>query len=239
ALPVYLSPGALGLLDRAGTRCGGLRRDADFPARRISGSRNALSDKHTPFGRVPAFSKYAWLPGSDCRQQSECDGDSCRLWVANALDCRVCAAGRVCMAFWRASLYSHRRIARMKLFRLFGAIFSLSLRRELAFRAHLVFQGLMTIVGVISGLAVLGIIYTQTHTLGGWSLGEAITLLGTFQVVSGILSTFIEPNVMWFSDQVKDGKLDHVLIQPVPSIFLVSLGTCAPLALSQVVVGVV
>ena len=127
----------------------------------------------------------------------------------------------------------------MKLLRLFGAIFSISLRRELAFRANLVFQVLMTIVGVISGLAVLGIIYTQTRTLGGWSLGEAIILLGTFQVVSGILATFIEPNVMWFSEQVKDGKLDHVLIQPVPSIFLMSLGTCAPLALSQVIVGVV
>jgi ABC-2 type transport system permease protein len=127
----------------------------------------------------------------------------------------------------------------MRLLRLFGAIFSLSLRRELAFRANLLFQLLMTIIGIVAGLATLEIIYTQTSTLGGWNQGEAIVLLGTFQIVSGFLSTFIEPNIVWFAGQVKDGRLDNILLQPVPSIFMVSLGTCAPLGLSQVVVGII
>lgn len=73
--------------------------------------------------------------------------------------------------------------------------------------------------------------------LGGWSLGEATALLGTFQVVSGILATFIEPNLEWFTSQVKNGKLDNILLQPVPSIFLASLGSCAPLGLSEVMLG--
>ena len=127
----------------------------------------------------------------------------------------------------------------MRLLRLFGAIFSLSLRRELAFRANLVFEMLMTATGIASGLAALGIVYTQTDTLGGWSLGESILLLGTYQIVSGMLSTFVEPNVLWFSGQVKSGKLDDILLKPVPSIFLASLGTCAPLGLSRVAMGVV
>jgi ABC-2 type transport system permease protein len=122
---------------------------------------------------------------------------------------------------------------------MFGMIFSLSLRRELAFRADLVFQVLMTVISLASGVAALGLVYTQTDTLGGWSLAEAIVLLGTYQIVSGLLATFIEPNVTWFADQVKSGKLDEVLLKPVPSIFLVSLGSCAPLALSQVGTGIV
>ncbi len=126
----------------------------------------------------------------------------------------------------------------MRLLRMFGAIFSLSLRRELAFRVDLLFQVLMTAISIASGLAALGLVYTQTDTLGGWSLGEAILLLGTYQIVSGILATFIEPNVTWFAGQVKSGKLDEVLLKPVSSIFLVSLGTCAPLALSQVLIGI-
>ncbi len=92
----------------------------------------------------------------------------------------------------------------MRLLRLFGAIFSLSLRRELAFRANLVFQLLMTVIGIVAGLATLQIIYTQTSKLSGWSLGEAIVLLGTFQIMSGLLATFIEPNIVWFASQVKD-----------------------------------
>ncbi|EFH83171.1 ABC transporter permease [Ktedonobacter racemifer] len=125
----------------------------------------------------------------------------------------------------------------MKLLQLLGMNFSLSLRRELAFRANLVFQLLLTTLNIASGFVVLSVIYTQTQTLAGWSLGESITLLGTFQVSSGIFSTFVEPNLSWFAGQVRDGKLDHVLLQPAPSLFMVSLGKCAPFALSQVALG--
>jgi ABC-2 type transport system permease protein len=98
---------------------------------------------------------------------------------------------------------------------------------------------LMTATEIVAGLAALGIVYTQTPTLGGWSLGEAIVLLGTYEIVSGLLATFVEPNVAWYGEQVKSGKLDDVLLKPVSSVFLVSLGRCAPLGLSQVVMGVV
>lgn len=125
----------------------------------------------------------------------------------------------------------------MKMLRLLGVSFSLSLRRELAFRANLFFQVLLTIFDIVSGLLVLGTVYTRTQTLAGWHFGDALVLLGTFQIVSGLYQTFIEPNLSWFSGQVNSGKLDHVLVQPIASLFLVSLGRCAPLALSQTALG--
>jgi len=125
----------------------------------------------------------------------------------------------------------------VRLARLLGTIFSISLRRGLAFRGNLHFEWLISITGVAAGLAALGIVYTRTDALGGWSLGEAIVLLGTYQVVSGMLWTFIEPNLVSFHGQVLDGELDDILLKPVPSIFLASLGTCAPLGLAQVVSG--
>lgn len=125
----------------------------------------------------------------------------------------------------------------MKLLRLFGASFSLSLRREITFRANLVFQLVLMALSIVSGLVVLRAVYTQTQTLGGWSLSEAMVLLGTFQVVSGLFLACVEPNLSWFAGQVRDGKLDSILVQPVSSLFLVSLGRCEPLTLSQVVMG--
>lgn len=116
----------------------------------------------------------------------------------------------------------------MRLLQLFAAVFSVSLRRELAFRANLLFQALTTGVGSAAALAALGLVYTRTDTLGGWSLGEAIVLLGTYQIVSGVLATFVEPNVQWFAEQVTSGKFDELLLKPVPSVFLASLGACAP-----------
>ncbi|GER91583.1 hypothetical protein KDW_57450 [Dictyobacter vulcani] len=125
----------------------------------------------------------------------------------------------------------------MKLIRILAASFSLSLRRELTFRANLLFQLLLTILNITASFLVLGAVYTQTRTLGGWSLGESMSLLGTFQIVSGIYATFVEPNLSWFAGQVRDGKLDSALVQPVSSLFMLSLGKCEPLALSQVLPG--
>lgn len=125
----------------------------------------------------------------------------------------------------------------MRLVTLFVAIFSISLRRGLAHRANLMFEVLGSVTGIAAELAALSIVFTQVDTLAGWSPGEAVVLLGTYQVVSGIIGTFVEPNVGWFRDQVIDGKLDDTLLKPVSSIFLASLGTCTPLALIQVVTG--
>lgn len=121
---------------------------------------------------------------------------------------------------------------------LFGVLFSLSVRRAVAFRADLLFELLVTIVGAGASVAALLVVYTRTDRLGGWGPGEAIALLGTFQVVSGLRSTFVEPNLQFFGEQVKSGRLDAILLQPAPSILLASLGSCAPTAFIQVGLGV-
>jgi ABC-2 type transport system permease protein len=125
----------------------------------------------------------------------------------------------------------------MKLLRLLGASFSLSLRREMAFRVNLFFQLLLTILDIASGFIVLSAVYTQTQELDGWSLGQALVLLGTYQITSGLFQTFFAPNLNWFSAQVNNGTLDNILVQPVPGLYLVSLSKCAPFSLSQAVLG--
>jgi ABC-2 type transport system permease protein len=125
----------------------------------------------------------------------------------------------------------------VKLLRLFGILFSLSLRRQVAFRTDLVFEVALTLVGLGSSLAALAMIYTRTTSLGGWGPGEAVALLGTFQIMTGLRSAFVEPNLGGFGNQVKDGRFDAVLVQPAPAIFLASLASSAPLALAQVGLG--
>ena len=120
---------------------------------------------------------------------------------------------------------------------LFGMIFSISLRRSMAHRTNLVFEGLVSVTSVVAGLLVLAVIFSETETLAGWSRGDVVVLLGTYHIVSGILWTCIEPNVAWFRNQVTEGKLDDILLKPVSSLFLTSLGSCAPWSLFQVVVG--
>lgn len=127
----------------------------------------------------------------------------------------------------------------MRLLVLFGIIFSMSLRRSMAHRTNLVFEGLVSVTSAVAGLLVLAVIFAETETLAGWTQGDVVVLLGTYHIASGILWTFIEPNVAWFRNQVTEGKLDDTLLKPVSSLFLMSLGRCAPWGLFQVVVGMV
>ncbi|MBE3561722.1 MAG: ABC-2 family transporter protein, partial [Ktedonobacteraceae bacterium] len=41
----------------------------------------------------------------------------------------------------------------------------------------------------------------------------------------------------FFSGQINTGQLDHVLLRPLSSLYMVSLGKAAPLELSQVLIG--
>ena len=125
----------------------------------------------------------------------------------------------------------------MRLFRLLLGIMAISVQRELAHRANLLFEAILALFGAAAGLLALRLVYTQVEALAGWRLEEAIVLLGMFQLVSGLQATFVEPNLAWFANKVTSGELDDVLLKPVPSLFSASLGVCQPWALLQVALG--
>jgi ABC-2 type transport system permease protein len=124
--------------------------------------------------------------------------------------------------------------------RLFAAGFSLSLRRTLTFRVNLFFDVVLAVAGQFSALATILLVYTRTDQLAGWTRAEALVLAGTFQILSGIKATFIDPNLSWFPGRgIREGGLDAYLLQPAPSLFLVSCSTAAPLALVQAALGLI
>lgn len=126
----------------------------------------------------------------------------------------------------------------MRMLRLFGLTFSMSLRQATAFRTNLLFDVLLAVLSLAGALAAVELVYTQTDSLAGWSGSQMLVLVGTFQLMSGIKSTFVDPNLGWFPSRIRDGRMDLYLLQPAPSLFLASLGTHAPLALTQVGLGV-
>jgi ABC-2 type transport system permease protein len=64
-------------------------------------------------------------------------------------------------------------------------------------------------------------------------------LIGTYQLITGLRTTFIDPNLSWFPETgIRNGKLDAYLLQPASSLFLSSLSLSSPLQLIQVVLGI-
>ncbi|MGW7683769.1 ABC transporter permease [Kribbella sp. NPDC054772] len=126
----------------------------------------------------------------------------------------------------------------MKPLRLLAAGFSLSLRRSMAFRINLVFDILLAFIGLGTAIAAVLIVFTRADTLVGWSKAEFLVLIGTYQCITGLRGTFIDPNLSWFPETVRDGKLDAYLLQPASSLFLASLSLSSPLQLIQFVLGI-
>lgn len=126
----------------------------------------------------------------------------------------------------------------MRILRLFGLAFSMSLRATFAYRTNLFFDVLLAVLTLAGAVGAVQLVFTQTDALAGWSKSETLILVGTFQMMGGVRAAFVEPNLSWFVERIRDGRMDLYLLQPAPSLFLASLGTYAPLALTQVVLGV-
>lgn len=121
----------------------------------------------------------------------------------------------------------------MKSLRLFGTAFSLSLRQSLAYRINLFFDALLAVVQLAASVGAIGLVFTQTGLLGGWTAGEMLVLLGTYALVTGLRSAFIDPSIDGFAEKVRDGQLDAYLLQPAPAILQATCTRHAPLALLQ------
>jgi ABC-2 type transport system permease protein len=126
----------------------------------------------------------------------------------------------------------------VKLLRLLVAGFSMSLRRSIAFRVNLVFDVLLAFTGLGTAIAAVLIVFTRADTLAGWSKADFLVLIGTYQLITGLRTTFIDPNLSWFPETgIRNGKLDGYLLQPASSLFLSSLSLSSPLQLIQGVLG--
>lgn len=126
----------------------------------------------------------------------------------------------------------------MRLVRLFGAIFGLSLRRSLTHRVNFVFDLALSLFGVLAGVATMLALFEHTTDLAGWSRAQAGVLLGVFTVVGGLRAALIDPNLATFVGSIRDGTLDEALLKPAPSWFTTTCREHQPLALGQCLAGI-
>jgi ABC-2 type transport system permease protein len=110
----------------------------------------------------------------------------------------------------------------MHTLRMLSALLKVNLEMALAYRVDTAVNLLLEVLGLGWELISLNIIFSNTHTLGGWNLGELIALLGVFHLVNALMNILIWPNTEKFNASVRDGTLDYTLLQPADSMFLVT-----------------
>jgi len=110
----------------------------------------------------------------------------------------------------------------MQIFKLLKALFRLNVQMSLAYRADAYINILINFMWLGLQLFELSIIFNNTDTLGGWSFGELVALLGVFRLINMLMVTLVWPNTEKFNQSIRDGSMDYTILQPVNSMFLVT-----------------
>jgi ABC-2 type transport system permease protein len=83
------------------------------------------------------------------------------------------------------------------------------------------------------------LLFGFTTELHGWSRAEVITLVGAYQIVTGLMAAFVAPNLNRMTSYLTEGELDSVLLRPVSSQFYLTLRWIDVAELSNVASGIV
>ena len=104
-----------------------------------------------------------------------------------------------------------------RLARIAGAFFRSALQEEFAYRGDLLGNVIRSVLNLGTAVGSVAVIFTHTETLGGWTLGQAMSLLGIFVFVNGFVAMFMSPSLNRVVEEVREGTFDYVLMKPVPA----------------------
>lgn len=75
---------------------------------------------------------------------------------------------------------------------------------------------IFTLLSQVSNLAVIGIIYTNIPTVGGWSVWEILLLYGYLLFSEGWVNFFFQGS--WkIAQMVNKSEIDRFLVRPLPA----------------------
>jgi ABC-2 type transport system permease protein len=111
--------------------------------------------------------------------------------------------------------------------------------RETHYRAHFLTTLVVGLVQLGLGVVPILLLFGYADEVRGWSRAEVIALVGMYQIASGLMATFVAPNLNRMTTYITEGELDGVLLRPVSSQFYLTLRWINVAELSNVASGIV
>ncbi len=127
----------------------------------------------------------------------------------------------------------------MNIFRVAWVFFRIGLMNELAYRANFFIQIIESMLGMVTALGAVFIIFNQTDTLAGWHRSELLSLLGIYFIILGSINLMISPSLNKFMADIVEGKLDFTITKPRDAQLLVSVQEFRVWKLLDVVLGMI
>jgi len=107
-------------------------------------------------------------------------------------------------------------------FRVFAAFLRNALVREMTFRGNLLITILTRTFYFVAQLTLFEIIYRQVVVIDDWSREEYFAFMATGMLINSLVEAFFMPNCANYSELIRTGNLDFVLLKPIDPQFLIS-----------------
>lgn len=127
----------------------------------------------------------------------------------------------------------------LRYLKLYGSFLRICLIREMESRGNFIVANLVIVLFPLFPLLFIGAIYKQVSSLSGWTLYQYLLLVGTFQLINGIIFAMFFKNVFEMPENVRKGQLDFYLLKPVNSQFMLSTRYIAFTELSGLLPGII
>jgi ABC-2 type transport system permease protein len=111
----------------------------------------------------------------------------------------------------------------MNTLRLAWAFLRVGVMGEAAYRVNFVIQLFQSLLGLVTALGGLAVVFSYTDTLGGWRPDEVVALVGVYIFVGGLIGIIIQPSMEALIEGVHDGSLDFTLTMPEDAQLLASI----------------
>jgi len=112
-------------------------------------------------------------------------------------------------------------------FRVFVTFLRNSLVRDMTFRANFLIDTISSTVWVFMNLGFYVLIFHYTPMLGvgtGWGKYEFFLFLATTLLINSLMRGLFLSNAVELSERIRTGTLDFLLVKPIDTQFLASLG---------------
>jgi ABC-2 type transport system permease protein len=94
---------------------------------------------------------------------------------------------------------------------------------EMQYRANFVVQIFQAMVALGTGLVALGLIFSHTKTLDGWTGPQLLAVMGIYTIIGAVVASIIQPNMQQLMDDIQRGNFDYVLTKPVDAQVMASV----------------
>jgi ABC-2 type transport system permease protein len=121
--------------------------------------------------------------------------------------------------------------------RLYLALARYGLSRELAFRGNFLVKLFVEILWLAILLVFYSIIFNKTTIVAGWAENEYLFFLGCYFALSGLVEALFLGNCSEFSELIRNGDLDFILLRPIDEQFMVTCRDIDWAAMANVVMG--